>query len=186
MAIGQGWDWATPLQMANVAATIANGGTLLRPRVVDHITGAVVPKKGVLNQPQVIQPFVPSIVRRNVLNPDNLALIQEGMHMSVTPLPYGTSWNVVDPRIDAAGKTGTAEDSTGNGAPDAWWIGYAPFKHPKVAVCVLVPNANAEGAYVAAPIAHKMLEDYFRLAPLKKNWLIDVQQLLVPSAGGTQ
>jgi penicillin-binding protein 2 len=186
MAIGQGQDWATPLQMVNVAATIANGGTLLRPRVVDHISGTVIPQKGALATSQVLQPFVPSIVRHNVISPDNLALIQQGMHMSVTPLPYGTSWNVVDPRINAAGKTGTAEDSTGNGAPDAWWIGYAPFNHPQVAVCVLVPNANAEGAYVAAPIAHKVLEDYFHLAPLKKDWLVDVQQMLVPSAGGTQ
>jgi penicillin-binding protein 2 len=184
MAIGQGQNLATPLQMVNLASTIANGGTLLRPRVVDHITGTIIPQKGELRHTQVIQPFVPSIIRRNVINPDNLALIQQGMHMSVTPLPYGTSFNVVDPRIDAAGKTGTSEDNPR--APHAWWIGFAPFKHPQVAVCVLVPNANGEGAYVAAPIAHKVLEDYFHLAPLKKDWLIDVTQQLVPSGGTTQ
>jgi hypothetical protein len=49
---------------------------------------------------------------------------------------------------------------------------------------VLVPNANAEGAYVAAPIAHKVLEDYFHLPSLKPNWVQDVHQTLVP--GGAQ
>lgn len=183
MAIGQGQNLATPLQMVNLTSTIANGGTLYRPRLVDRIIGRVIPQKGLLPRTQVIRPFVPSIVRRNVINPDNLALIQQGLHMSVTPLPYGTSFNVVDPRIDAAGKTGTAEDI---GGPDAWWIGYAPFNHPRVAVCVLVPNADSEGAYVAAPVAHKVLEDYFHLPPSKKDWLNDVQRFLVQSAGGTQ
>ncbi len=168
MAIGQGQNLATPLQMVNVTATIANGGNVLQPRIVDHIAGQVVPKKGVVPTSRVIQPFVPSIVRRNVISPENLALIQQGMHESVTPLPIGTSFNVVDPRIDAAGKTGTAEDI---GGPDAWWVGYAPFKNPQVAVCVLVPHADSEGAYAAAPIAHKVLEDYFHLPPLKKDWL---------------
>lgn len=186
MAIGQGFNLATPLQMVNVAATVANGGTLYRPRLVDRIVGRLVPRQGVLPRRSTIEPFVPSVIRRDLIPPDNLALIQEGMHLSVTPLPYGTSWNVVDPRIDAAGKTGTAEDKTPGGvsSPDAWWIGYAPFQNPKVAVMVLVPNANAEGAYVAAPIAHKVLEDYFHLPSLKPNWVQDVQQKLVP--GGAQ
>jgi len=186
MAIGQGFNLATPLQMVNVAATVANGGTLYRPHLVDRIVGRLVPRQGVLPRRSTIEPFVPSVIRRDLIPPDNLALIQEGMHLSVTPLPYGTSWNVVDPRIDAAGKTGTAEDKTPGGvsSPDAWWIGYAPFQNPKVAVMVLVPNANAEGAYVAAPIAHKVLEDYFHLPSLKPNWVQDVQQTLVP--GGAQ
>lgn len=186
MAIGQGFNLATPLQMVNVAATVANGGTLYRPHLVERIVGRVVPRQGVLPRRTTIEPFVPSVIRRDLIPPDQLALIQEGMHLSVTPLPYGTSWNVVDPRIDAAGKTGTAEDKTPDGvsSPDAWWIGYAPFQNPRVAVMVLVPNANAEGAYVAAPIAHKVLEDYFHLPSLKPNWVQDVQQKLVP--GGAQ
>jgi cell division protein FtsI/penicillin-binding protein 2 len=133
-----------------------------------------------------VQPFVPSIVRRDFINPANVALIQQGMHLGVTSAGYdpywGTSYNVRDPRIDAAGKTGTAEVT--DGPPHAWWIGYAPFKHPQVAVEVLVPNADSEGAAAAAPIAHKIFEDYFHLKPLKKDWLQDVTHLLVGT--GTQ
>jgi penicillin-binding protein 2 len=153
----------------------------------------VVPQKGVLRTRQTILPFIPSILRRNFMSPGTVSLIQAGMHDSVQlPAWEGTSYLVQDPRIDAAGKTGTAEDPTGNGTPDAWWVGYAPFNNPKIAVTVLVPHANAEGAYIAAPIAHKIFEDYFHLKPkmpdlppTDTNWLDDVSQQLV-GGGGSQ
>jgi penicillin-binding protein 2 len=169
-AIGQGFDLTTPLQMVNVAATIANGGTLYQPRIVRRITGRVLPRRGELDHPTVIQPFVPAPIRRNVVDSANIVLIQQGMHESVDLPGYeGTSYAVRDPRIDAAGKTGTAED--GNRPPHAWWVGYAPFYHPQVAIVVMVPNAGGEGAYVAAPIAHKLLEDYFNLPAARGSWL---------------
>jgi penicillin-binding protein 2 len=177
MAIGQGFDESTPLQMANIVATIANGGTLYRTRIVERVQGQVSPKHGVLSRGQVIQPFVPSIVRRNFLQPETLGLIQQGMHESVSlPGFLGTSFAVRDRRIDAAGKTGTAEAFNAKGlpSPHSWWIGYAPFRHPKIAVAVIIPNADTEGAYGAAPIAHKIFEDYFHLKPTKVNWLDDV------------
>ncbi len=169
-AIGQGFDLTTPLQMVNIVSTIANGGTLYQPRIVKSIYGRVIPRKGVVKRPEVIQPFVPTPIRRNFINPANLALIQQGMHDSVLEQNFvGTSFNVYDPRIDAAGKTGTAED---NPHPaHGWWVGYAPFNHPKIAVVVLIPNAGGEGAYVAAPIAHKIFEDYFHLPVMKQSWL---------------
>ncbi|HEX6507720.1 MAG TPA: penicillin-binding protein 2 [Chloroflexota bacterium] len=194
MAIGQGFNLATPLQMANATATIANGGTLYQPHIVDHIYGRIVPRKGVLAKPQIVQPFVPNPVRSHVISPDNNSLIQEGMHDSVRlPNWQGTSYLVQDPRIDAAGKTGTAEAKLPNGVadPHAWWVGYAPFQHPKIAVCVLIPNANSEGAYIAAPIAHKVFEDYFHLKPKvfdipnSTSWLDDVSQQFA-TAGGAQ
>jgi penicillin-binding protein 2 len=193
MAIGQGFNEATPLQMVNVAATIANGGTIYRPQVVDHVTGRVVPRGRVLKKPAIIQPFIPSILRQNFLSPSTVSLIQQGMHDSVQlPNWEGTSYLAQDPRIDAAGKTGTAEDTTGDGTPDAWWVGYAPFNHPKIAITVLVPHANAEGAYVSAPIGHKIFEDYFHLKPFlpdkpptDTNWLDDVTQQTV-GGGGSQ
>jgi penicillin-binding protein 2 len=176
MAIGQGQNLVTPLQMANVAATIANGGTLYRPRIVDHIAGRITPRKGVSRKSHTILPFVPQIIRRGFIDPGNLALIQEGMHESVTlPGWQGTSYYVKDPRIDAAGKTGTSEAP---GGANAWWIGYAPFNNPKIAVAVVVPNASSEGAYTAAPIAHKIFEDYFHLKPTKPDWLTDVSRQL--------
>ncbi|MGH2447628.1 MAG: penicillin-binding protein 2, partial [Chloroflexota bacterium] len=176
-AIGQGFDDVTPLQMVNVAATIANGGTLYRPRIVKQIDGRLLPSGKILRRSQVVQPFVPDPIRSGFVSASNLALIQEGMHDSVTnSWNTGTSKNVYDPRINAAGKTGTAEAP---GGPHAWWLGYAPYNNPQVAIAVLVPNANAEGAYVSAPIAHKLLEDYFHLPPHPTDWLSTVQQLLV-------
>jgi penicillin-binding protein 2 len=192
MAIGQGYNLETPLQMVNVAATIANGGTVYQPQILEKIVGRVVPRVGVSHQNQTIQPFVPAILRRNFISPGNLALIQQGMHEAVTlPNWQGTGYLVQDPRVDAAGKTGTAE--VGDLPPHAWWVGYAPFNNPQVAISVLVPNAGGEGAYVAAPIAHKILEDYFHLPAAKPKtpgpcgcWLDDVQQVLVGNTGGSQ
>jgi penicillin-binding protein 2 len=189
VGIGQGDDLVTPLQMVNVAATIANGGTLYQPRIVDHVAGRIVPRKGVLARERTILPFVPTPVHTGFIDPGNLALIQAGMHQSVdaTPAWQGTSYLAQDPRIDAAGKTGTAE--VYGKAPHAWWLGYAPFNHPRVAVVVMVPNADSEGAYVGAPIGHKLLEDYFHLKPYlvdhpaDTNWLDDVIQSLVGSGG---
>lgn len=190
MGIGQGFTLATPLQMVNAAATIANGGTFYQPRIIERITGSVVPRKGVLRSPTTIQPFVPTIIRRNFIDPGNISLIQEGMHESVDLQPAwsGTSYLTQDARIDAAGKTGTAEAP---GGAHAWWVGYAPFNNPQIAVTVMVPNANSEGAYTAAPIAHKIFEDYFHLKPIMltpgaTNWLGDVSIQLVGAAGGSQ
>ncbi|HEX8917572.1 MAG TPA: penicillin-binding protein 2 [Chloroflexota bacterium] len=192
MAIGQGYDLATPLQMVNVAATIANGGTLYSPRIIERVVGRVIPRRGVLPYTQVIQPFVPTVVRRNFINQYNLSLIQQGMHESVTlPNWEGTSYLAQDPRVDAAGKTGTAEDNNPR-PPDSWWVGYAPFNNPQIAVVVTVPHAGGEGAYVSAPIAHKIFEDYLHLPPAKPKtpgpcgcWLDDVQPILV-GTGGSQ
>lgn len=189
VGIGQGDDLVTPLQMVNVAATIANGGTVYQPRLVDHIRGRIVPRKGVLARDQTILPFVPSPVRTGFISPENLSLVQQGMFMSVNaPGQWtGTSYLAQDPRVEIAGKTGTAE--VYGKAPHAWWIGYAPYNHPQVAVVVMVPNADSEGAYVGAPIGHKMFEDYFHLKPYlvdhpgDTNWLDDVQQSLVGSGG---
>jgi penicillin-binding protein 2 len=181
MGIGQGSNQVTPLQMANVAATIANGGTLYRPRIVDRIVGRITPRKGVSKKPHTILPFVPQIIRRGFIDPGNLALIQEGMRESVSlPGWEGTSYYVKDPRFQAAGKTGTAEAT---GGANAWWIGYAPYNNPQIAVSVVVPNASSEGAYTAAPIAHKIFEDYFHLKPTKPNWLTDVSRLLTSTNG---
>ncbi|HZU14642.1 MAG TPA: penicillin-binding protein 2 [Chloroflexota bacterium] len=187
MAIGQGLNLVTPLQMVNVAATIANGGTLYRPQIVDHIAGRVAPRLGVSRRDRVIQPFVPFSVRRNFLSPTTVSLIQQGMHASVDlPNWNGTSYLVSDPRIDAAGKTGTAEAP---GGADAWWTGYAPYNNPQIAVIVLAPNADTEGATISAPIAHKIFEDYFHLRPIavqkpKLPWTSDVYHFLNGSSAG--
>jgi len=189
VAIGQGEDLVTPLQMASITATIANGGTVYRPRIVKNIVGRVVPHGGVSAHNRVVQAFAPQILRHDFINSYDLGLIQQGMHQSVSnDWNTGTSREVYDPRIDAAGKTGTAEAP---GGADAWWIGYAPYNNPEIAVSVLMPGSSTEGAYGAAPIAHKIFEDYFGLParsvehPGSSDWLLDISKQL-PSGSGSQ
>lgn len=187
MSIGQGLNLVTPLQMVNVAAAIANGGTLYRPQIVDHIVGRVTPRLGVSRRPHLIQPFVPIPVRSNFMAPSTVSLIQQGMHASVDLSGWAaTSHLVYDPRIDAAGKTGTAEAP---GGADAWWTGYAPYTNPQIAVIVLAPNADTEGATISVPVAHKIFEDYFHLRPVavqnpKLPWISDVYHFLNGSSAG--
>lgn len=187
MAIGQGFNEVTPLQMVNATAAIANNGTLYRPRIVSRIRGRVVPNVRPFRRTRTIQPFVPSIVRRGFLNPETIALIQRGMHQSVQPFPAGTSYMAIDSRIDPAGKTGTAEDHPEGqpnvAAADAWWVGYAPYSRPRIAVVVLVPNASSEGAFTAAPIALKLMQDYFNLPPRTPNWVSTVTRSLAGTGG---
>jgi cell division protein FtsI/penicillin-binding protein 2 len=129
------------------------------------------------------------MIRRNFVDSGNLQLIRDGMHQGVAACNWngGTSYYVCDRRIDAAGKTGTAEVQ--GQAPHAWWIGFAPYNHPKISVAVLIPSANSEGAYAAAPLAHKIFEDYFHLTPQlpdrpgDTNWLDDESAQLVGSGG---
>jgi len=55
---------------------------------------------------------------------------------------------------------------------DAWWVGYAPYDHPKIAVAVVIPQANAEGAFAAAPIGGKIMDSYFNIS--YPQWLDNV------------
>jgi cell division protein FtsI/penicillin-binding protein 2 len=178
---------------------LANGGTLFRPRIAERITGRIVPGKKPLAKDQTIQAFAPSIIRRNFLPASTIALIRHGMLLGTQTGSTGTSYAAYDPRFQAAGKTGTAE--VFGQAPHAWWTGFAPYDNPQIAVTVLVPHANAEGAEYAAPIAHKIFEDYFGDSPYRNpynlyaetpghdgsngQWLQDVQKALV-GGGGSQ
>ncbi|HZT96270.1 MAG TPA: penicillin-binding transpeptidase domain-containing protein [Chloroflexota bacterium] len=168
--IGQGDNIDTPLQMARVVSTIANGGSLVRP----HIVAAITYPNGRRALPGQNFDLVPDIARPHFVQPWVASLIAQGMRLGVDNL-YGTSFGEMDPRLHAAGKTGTAED--GNGVV-AWWMGFAPYNHPRIAIAVAVPNAAAEGAYVAAPIAGKIMEDYFHLKE-PATWVDLVQQKFV-------
>ncbi len=168
--IGQGDNIDTPLQMARVVSAIANGGNLIRP----HLVAAETYPNGRSALPGRNYDLVPDIARPHFIQRWVTNVIGQGMRLGVDNL-YGTSNGEMDPRLQAAGKTGTAQD--GNGVV-AWWMGFAPFKHPKIAIAVAVPNADAEGAYVAAPIAGKMMEDYFHLKE-SPTWVDLVQQKFV-------
>lgn len=168
MGIGQGDDLVTPLQMATAVSVIANGGSLVRPRVVDAVTTP----NGKTALPGRDYGLVPDIIRRHFVAPWVVSLIREGMRLGVTSTS-GTSHFNVDLRNQSSGKTGTAQTGTG---VDAWWIGFAPFNHPRIAVSVVIPNAGAEGAFSAAPIGSKIIDDYLGIKD--PGWLSQVQKVL--------
>jgi penicillin-binding protein 2 len=163
MSIGQGYILATPLQMANATAAIANRGYLYRPQLVDHITDA---------EGNVIRSLEPELIQEVPVNPAHLDTVREGMYGTIN-WPQGTATGVRVPNITVAGKTGTAEfyrddnhdrkpdrDEKGNLPTHAWFTAFAPYNDPEIVVTVFVANGG-EGSGVAAPIATRVLREYF-------------------------
>lgn len=148
-AIGQYDVAASPLQMAMVAAGIANGGAVMKPYIVDEVRS---PTLDVLDRatPQVLHQAVSASVASQLTE------------MMVNVVESGTGRTARIPGVMVAGKTGTA-NSTPTRAPYAWMVTFAPANNPKVAVAVFVqktgvPSANIYGATIAGPIARKVME----------------------------
>ncbi|MBO9369544.1 MAG: penicillin-binding protein 2 [Chloroflexi bacterium] len=160
LSIGQGYLLVTPLQMLNVMAATANGGTLYRPRIVHHITDA---------QGNVVQPFRPEIIRTLPISPENWSLIQQGLEGTVV---YGTATRAQVAGVRVAGKTGTAQFCDdiarqmgicreGFAQPThAWFMAYAPVENPQIALIVFIYNGG-EGSKTAVPVAQEILNWYF-------------------------
>lgn len=147
-AIGQRDVRVTPLQMALVAAGIANGGTIMKPYVVREVRAPDLTRLS-LAQPETYRHAVPRDVA------DQLRAMMEAVVTSGT----GTAAQI--PGVRVAGKTGTAQNAPG-AAPHAWFIGFAPAQDPQVAVAVIVENggdagSEATGGRVAAPIAKAVM-----------------------------
>ncbi len=143
LAFGQERLGVTPMQMAMVAATIANGGVEMRPYVVDRI---LKPGGGVL---QTTHPkSLGRVIKQQTA--DELTAMME----SVVTAGTGTSAQI--PGIRVAGKTGTAE--TGTPTNTTWFVCFAPADHPKVAVAVMLENQTGTGGETAAPIAKQIVE----------------------------
>ena len=164
MGIGQGFVLASPLQVLNATAAVANGGLLYQPYLVQEIIdaeGNVVETR----QPQLIRDLLDTI------DPENLAQVQLGLEAVVA---WGTARDLDVPGIPVAGKTGTAEfcdsypsclDRDGRvRTSHAWFTAYAPARDPDIAVVVFV-YGGGEGSKVALPIAGEILRYYFGLAP---------------------
>lgn len=148
--IGQRDVKATPLQMAMVAAAIANRGELMEPRLVWKVFNA--------DGDTVDQP--PSRSLGRAVSPAAAAVLGQMMERVVTE---GTGRRGAVPGIRVAGKTGTAEQP--NRPPHAWFIGFAPVEQPTIAVAVLVESGGnvgetATGGLVAAPIAAQVIAAY--------------------------
>ncbi len=162
-SIGQGYTTVTPLQMAHLIATVANGGTVYRPRLVK---GLMERATGRLQEVPVV-PYGQLSVKGKTLE-----IIQEALADVVTD---GTAKRARSTLVAIAGKTGTAQtaalrpDQKEEEVPKklrdhAWFVSYAPAEDPRIAVAVLVENMG-HGGSAAAPLAKQMIEAYVKLAP---------------------
>ena len=143
-AYGQAETFVTPFQMALVASTIANGGDLMKPRIVTSISGRNGSRE------------IGTSTMAHVLAPSDAASINRAMVQAVEgPLGQQFTTGAKVPGVTTAGKSGTAELG-GRGEPHSWFIGFAPAESPTVAIAVLVEQAG-RGAEVAAPIAGRLM-----------------------------
>ncbi|MDE2483431.1 MAG: penicillin-binding protein 2 [bacterium] len=154
LGIGQGAMQATPLQIANVASAVINGGTLYRPQVAREI---------VAPDGRVIKTFDPQVIRQIPGTPEAFAAVRAGM-AKVTD-PGGTAYGLKIKGLPYSGKTGTAETGNGAGANTTWFVAWAPSDHPKIAMAVFVDRSGGYGANVAAPIARDIMVKFFKKSP---------------------
>ena len=154
-SIGQGYVLATPLQMAMIAATVANGGISYQPSLVYQIQEG---DGTAVRRPEKIRG---DLTKANKLSSDQIEIVRKGMWRVVNDSGTGTRAKV--PGVTVAGKTGTAQAWTeGKKDDNAWFIAFAPYEHPKLALAVLVQGGKA-GGEVAAPIAAKIIEECLAL-----------------------
>ena len=147
VAIGQERLTVTPLQMAMVAAAVANGGTLMAPHLMTRIRdrgGDVVQTAG----PKELSDVMDATTAAELTS----------MMQSVVEQGTGTPANLSAAGVDVAGKTGTAESDDPN-RNQAWFIGFAPAEAPTVAVAVVVEDTSGTGGFEAAPIAAQVISE---------------------------
>ena len=152
ISIGQGEVLATPLQIANLCATIANRGWFYTPHVVKQIADSTIDAK-------YRKKHAPKIRREYYED------VAKGMRMAVLG---GTCRQANLPGIEVAGKTGTAQNP--HGKDHSAFIGFAPYTNPKIAVCVYVENAGF-GATYGVPIGSLIIEKYLNgeISPARKG-----------------
>jgi penicillin-binding protein 2 len=146
VGIGQGDMLVTPLQVAEWTAIIANNGTGYVPRIAER----ALDEKG-----NVVWKNEPKVLVSNIVSPDVLKIVQEGMRQTVLS---GTAKALLALPITSAGKTGTSQfDGANPGRTHAWFTVYAPYEDPQIVITVLV-EAGGEGNAVAEPVARNTLK----------------------------
>jgi len=145
---GQGQVQVTPLHMAMIAASIANGGQMMRPGLVDRVLS---PKQETLYQ------FKPAVWLTPLL-PQEASLIQQGMREAVE---YGTARGLGIDGVTMAAKTGTAELGEPGKQPHGWFVAFAPAENPVIAVAVIIEHGKS-GASSAGPVAKDIIQAALR------------------------
>jgi len=168
--IGQGALTATPIQLANMIATVANGGTVYRPRLLKYVEG---------QDGSMLDKSDPEVLNQVTIKPENLRVVRKGL-MEVLANEHGTAHSAFIPGIEAAGKTGTAQvvkytaDTINKDCfhmerryrNNGLFVAYAPIDDPKIAVAVVLEHGCHGTA--AAPIAMAVIKKYLqKLDPQK-------------------
>jgi len=164
VSIGQGYVLGTPLQMASVVATVANGGTRYRPHFVKRIENAA---------GELVEEIQPEVLGHANLRKSTLLQIREALR-DVVNASNGTGKKARLPTIEVGGKTGTSQvfkmgkqTKTHHLArhlrDHAWFVAFAPVEEPEIAISVLIEHAGGGGGAMAAPIAHDVADFYFAL-----------------------
>jgi peptidoglycan glycosyltransferase len=145
MGIGQDKLEVTPLQMAEVAAAVANRGKLMKPHLLERIVNA---------DGRTVGRISPS-VQADVMKPSTAAAVTAMMEAVVNE---GTGTAAQIPGVQVAGKTGTAETQLGQAINNAWFIAFAPASAPRVAIAVTLRGVPGFGGAFAAPVARQVIE----------------------------
>ncbi|MBD3311726.1 MAG: penicillin-binding protein 2 [Candidatus Magasanikbacteria bacterium] len=147
LSIGQGDLLVTPLQIANMTATVANGGTLYKPRIVRATTNPLTKETKYTH---------PEVIRDTFISEENINTIRWGMKDCVD---HGTCQILKGLPISIAGKTGTAQWSN-SADTHAWFTSFAPFYNPEIVITVLIEEGG-EGGIVAIPVAREFYQWWY-------------------------
>ncbi|HEY1851048.1 MAG TPA: penicillin-binding protein 2 [Candidatus Binataceae bacterium] len=167
VAIGQGYVAVTPIQLAELAAEVANGGTLYKPQFVSQIDAL---------DGSVVKTFPPVVENQTRIDPQVLAQLRSAM-ADVVNASDGTGKAAKIDGIIVAGKTGTAQvvkEAQGARTKETalsdknrdhgWFMAFAPVDHPKIAIACVIEHSG-HGGSTAAPVVKAVMEKYFELNP---------------------
>ncbi len=162
IAIGQGFNLVTPLQMAVFIAAVGNGGTIYRPRIVKTIVDS---------EGKIVKNINPEIKGGLPAGKETLNIVKQAL-LSVVQGERGTARRIRLKDVEIAGKTGTAqvfsikqgeeiksEDLAYSLRDHAWFVCYAPAKNPVIAISVMIEHGG-NGSTAAAPVARALIEQY--------------------------
>jgi penicillin-binding protein 2 len=167
LAIGQGFNLTTPLQMAALIAAVANGGKLYQPIILNAIKSL---------DGSIVYQETSRVVGKLPVSKDTLDIVKEGLWLAVNG-EKGTARRIQLKHIQISGKTGTSqvvsrrddereaeEDTAAHLKAHAWFVAFAPSDDPRIAVSVIVEHGE-HGSGAAAPIAREIIKTY-----LNQNW----------------
>ena len=133
--------------MAMAITSIANGGVLYQPQIVDKIVDT---------DGNLVKNISSQVIRDGFIDSDNIKVVQKGMRQAVIS---GSASSLSNLSVEVAGKTGTAQFGN-KGETHAWFVGYTPYQDPEIVIVILV-EAGGEGHTAAVPVAKEILNWYF-------------------------